>query len=140
MCRPFDFHFAFAAQRREKVMSNFALEGTLVTGNKNVTEDLTKYLYQLPTINVSGTSASKTASLNLSNIGCVNFTGGVGSATLQSATLVKNATYIFINTAGAAAGVVTLTLDNHGTIGGQSVFSLISGQPVKFQFDGTNLN
>src|SRR5580700_8083851 len=121
-------------------MTQFALQGTLVTGNKNVTEDLTKYLYQLPTINVSGTSASKTALLNLTNIGCVNFTGGIGSATLQSATLVKNATYIFINTAGAAAGVVNLTLDNHGTIGSKNVFSLLSGQPVKFQFDGTNLN
>ena len=121
-------------------MTNFALEGFLVTGNKNVTEDLTKYLYQLPTINVGGSSASKIVSLNLTNIGCVNFTGGIGAATLQSATLIENATYIFINTAGAAANVVNLTLDNHGTIGGQTVFSLVSGTPMKFQFDGTNLN
>jgi hypothetical protein len=121
-------------------MPNFALQGTLVTGNKNTTEDLTKFLYQLPTINVSGSTAAKTVSLNLTNIGCVNFTGGIDSATLQSGTLIKFATYIFINTGGSAANVVNLTLDNHGTIGGQSVFSLVSGQPQKFQFDGTNLN
>jgi hypothetical protein len=121
-------------------MPNFALQGTLVTGNKSVTEDLTKYLYAVPTVNVGGSTAAKTASLNLTNIGCVNFTGGIGSATIQSATLIPNATYILINTAGAAANVVNLTLDNNGTIGGQSVFSLISGEPRKFQFDGANLN
>jgi hypothetical protein len=121
-------------------MPNFALQGTLVTGNKNVTEDLTKYLYQLPTINVSGSTGAKTASLNLTGIQCVNFTGGIGAATIQSSTLVINLTYIFVNSGGAAANLVNLALDNGGQVGGQSVFSLISGQPQKFQFDGTNLH
>jgi hypothetical protein len=119
-------------------MPNFALQGTTVVSSKNVGEDLTRYLYELPTLKIGGSSAAKTVSVSLANIQCVNFIGGIGSAVLQSATLVQTAQYIFINTAGAAAGVVNLALDN-GTIGGQTVYSLISGQPVRFTFSGNNL-
>ncbi len=129
-------------------MPNFAIQNTVVTGVKTTVpgsntfvDDLTKYLNTLPTLTVGGSSAAKSVSLSLTGFQCVNFIGGIGSAILQSATLGGlNTVYLFFNTGGAAAAVVNLKLDNGGTIGGQSVFSLVSGQPARFAFDGTNLN
>jgi len=55
-----------------------------------------------------------------------------------SATLVTNASYLFVNT---QPGVVTLALDNGGTINGQATpYILAFGAPITFGFDGTNLN
>jgi hypothetical protein len=122
-------------------MSNsFELLAPLQVGNKNVNEDLAHYLYESPTLTVSGTSQQKTTSLNLTGIQVINFTGGIGAATIQSASLTVNATYIFFNTSGFAGSIVNLALDNGGTIATQTIFSLLSGQPQKWQWNGTNLS
>ena len=49
----------------------------------------------------------------------------------------KNSVYLFVN---SQPGVVTLQLDNGGTVGGQAIYVLAFGAPIKFQFDGTNLS
>ena len=91
-----------------------------------------------PTLIVSRSTAEPAAkSISLALKTAVNFIAGV-NAILQSATLTKNAVYLFVNT---QPGVVTLTLDNGGTIAGQSTpYVLAFGAPIHLQFDGTNLN
>ena len=90
-----------------------------------------------PTLVVSrSTAESATKSLNLTGFQVVNFIAGV-NAVLQSATLVKTASYLFVN---SQPGVVTLALDNGGQIAGQSTYVLAFGAPIKFSFDGTNLS
>jgi hypothetical protein len=126
---------------------NYTFKETVKVGYKDVnaiggfSEDMTKYLYSLPTLNVSGSSANNYAvSVSFANqIQCLNFIGGVRLATLQSATLTQqSAVYIFANTSGTFP--VSLKLDNNGTIGGLSVYPLNSGTIARFTFDGTNLN
>jgi hypothetical protein len=125
---------------------NYTFKETVKVGYKNVnavggfSEDLTKYLYSLPTLNVGGSSATNTLSLSLANgVQCLNFIGGARLLILQSATLTQqSAVYIFANTSGTYP--VSIQLDNGGTIGGLSVYLLNSGAIVRFTFDGTNLN
>jgi hypothetical protein len=124
---------------------NYSLRDTVRTTYKNVnvvsgySEDLTKYLYSLPTINVSGSSATNSLSVSLVGVQCVNFVGGARALILQSATLSQQSTvYVFANTSGTYP--VSLLLDNNGTIGGLSIYPLNSGTIARFTFDGTNLN
>ena|SRR6266478_2626598 len=90
-----------------------------------------------PTLIVSrSTAESPTKRISLAGITAVNFQAGV-NAILQTATMVGGV-YVFVNT---QPGVVTLALDNgNGTVGGQAIYTLAWGAPVKFFFDGTNLN
>jgi hypothetical protein len=131
------------AKRGESFMPRFALEGETVTGVKlaspggnTVNEDLTRYLYQLPTLAVKRVS-SDPQTKNISFVGsiqCVNFLSPC-VAILQTATMVNNGWYFFFQTGGI--GVLTLQLDNSGLINGVSVYPF-SG-PVQFQFIGGNL-
>ena len=92
-----------------------------------------------PTLIVSRSTAepAKKSISFAGNIQAVNFISGV-NAILQSATLTKNAVYLFVNT---QPGVVTLALDNGGTVAGQSTpYVLGFGAPIEFAFDGTNLS
>jgi hypothetical protein len=85
------------------------------------------------------TAESPRKSISLAGIQAVNFQAGF-NAIVQSATLVTNQVILFVNT---QPGLVTLALDNGGTVGGQAIYSLIFGSannPVRFAFDGTNLN
>jgi hypothetical protein len=114
-----------------------SITNTVSLGNNGPTLELNNR----PTLVVSrSTAESPTKSLNLTGIQAVNFIAGV-NAILQSATLVTNSVYLFVN---SQPGVVTLALDNGtGTIGGQAVYNLIFGSannPVHFLFDGTNLH
>lgn len=127
------------------VIRSFALGDTIKTGFKDVnavggvTQDLTKFLYSLPTLNVGG-SSSNNGAVTVSfanNVQCINFIGGVRLATLVSSSLVQAAMYVFANTSGSYS--LNMQLDNGGTIGGSSIFSLNSGNIVQFQFNGTNL-
>src|SRR6266478_9764539 len=96
-------------------------------------------LNNLPTLVVRRSSSEplKKSISFAGNIQAVNFIAGV-NAILQSATLTSNAVYLFVN---SQPGVVTLRLDNGGTIAGQSTpYVLAFGAPIHFQFDGTNLN
>jgi hypothetical protein len=128
------------------VIRSFELGDTIRTGFKDVTatggmtQDLTKFLYNLPTLNVSGSSANNyIASVSFANnIQCINFIGGVRLATILSATLVAQNPYIFANTSGTFP--VSLELDNGGTIGGLSIYPLNSGTIIQFQFSGGNLS
>jgi hypothetical protein len=87
-----------------------------------------------PTLTVSrSTAESPTKSLDLTNIQAVNFIAGV-NAILKSATI--KGPLLFVNT---QPGVVTLVLDNGGTVGGQATYVLAFGAPIKFGWDGTNL-
>ena len=103
-------------------------------------QDLTKFLYSLPTLNVSGSSANNyTASVSFANnIQCINFTGGVRLATIQAATLATQTTYTIANTSGTFP--VSIQLSNGGTVGGLGIYPLNSGTIIQFQFDGTNLS
>jgi hypothetical protein len=95
-------------------------------------------LNNLPTLTIGRASADpqpKSVSF-ANNIQCVNFIAGM-SALLQSATLTKNALYLFVNT---GSGRVTLALDNGGTVGTLATYILVSGQVIEFFFDGTNLS
>lgn len=92
----------------------------------------TTALYSLPTLNVSAGG-----SVSLTGAQCVNFQTGAIAVVLQRASLVSSATYLFVNTSNR--GVVALSLDNGGTIGGLAVYSLVPGQATTFTFDGTNL-
>jgi hypothetical protein len=65
----------------------------------------------------------------------VNFTVG-GAFLIQGASLTLNQQVKFIQTGGT--GGIFLRLDNGGTIGGQATYTL-TGSPVQFRFDGTNL-
>ena len=98
----------------------------------------TVMLNNRPTLVVSRSTAEPaTKSLNLTGIVAINFIAGV-NAILQSATLTKNASYLFVNT---QPGTVTLALDNGGQIAGQSTpYILAFGASVTFGFDGTNLS
>ena len=127
------------------VIPNFQLTHDVQFGFKDVTSiggfspDLTKFFYNQPTSNVSGSSASNYA-VTVSfanNIQCINFIGGVRVATLQSATLASQVAYTFANTSGTYP--VSIQLDNNGTIGGLSIYPLNSGTIIQFQFNGTNL-
>jgi hypothetical protein len=93
-----------------------------------------------PTLNVSrSTAESPTKVISLAGIAAVNFQAGV-NAILQSATLVNTQVIVFVNT---QPGLVTLSLDNGGTVAGQAVYALIFGtanNPVTLQFGGTNLH
>ena len=89
-------------------------------------------LFNLPTLNVA-----RPGNISLTGVQALNFIGAV-SVILQSATAVRMAAILFVNTSGS--GPVSLKLDNGGTIGGKSVFSLASGQAVTFAFDGTNFS
>ena len=102
-------------------------------GNNGPTVELTNR----PTLIVSR-STSQPARQSISFAGGIqvlNFISGV-NAILQTATMVGGL-YVFVNT---QPGVVTLALDNNGTVGGQAIYTLAWGAPVKFFFDGTNLN
>src|SRR6266404_661884 len=127
------------------VRSNYSIPDTIKIGYKDVTAiggmsvDLTKFLYSLPTLNVSGSSQQPNVTVSLANVQCVNFIGGVRVATLQSATLTGVATpYIFANTSGTYP--VILQFDNGATIGGLSVYVLNSGAIVQLGWNGTNLS
>jgi len=102
-------------------------------------------LNNLPTLVVRRSSSEplKKSISFAGNIQAVNFITGM-NAILQSATLTTNAIYLFIKTTPDAfnqSGVVTLVLDNGGTINGQATpYILAFGAPIEFQFDGTNLN
>jgi hypothetical protein len=129
------------------VIRNYSLLDTLKTGYKDLTavggvsQDLTKFLYSLPTLNVSGSSANNYAvTVSFANgVLCVNFIGGVRTATILSATLNLSPSmpYLFANTSGTFP--VALQLDNNGTIAGQNQYILNSGAIVQFQFSGGNL-
>jgi hypothetical protein len=126
------------------VIPNFQMRHDVQYGYKDVTAtsgfspDLTKFLYSLPTLNVSGSTANNGAvTVSFANIVCVNFIGGVRVATIQSASLATQTAYVLANTSGSYS--LNLQLDNGGTIGGLSIFPLNSGNIVQFQFNGTNL-
>ena len=87
--------------------------------------------YLLPTTNVL-----RSGSINPANLSCLNIIGGF-AVTLQAAGLVKTQTLLIVATGGVAA---TLKLDNGGTIGGQSVYTLNPGTVLLAGFDGTNLS
>jgi hypothetical protein len=127
------------------VIPNFQMRHDIQTGYKDLnavggfSQDLTKFLYSQPTLNVSGSSANNYA-VTISfanNIQCINFTGA-RTATLQSATLAQQVVYTFANTSGTYP--VSIMLDNGGTIGGLSIYPLNSGTIIQFQFNGTNLS
>jgi hypothetical protein len=129
------------------VIRNYSVLDTIRVGYKDITGvggvsvDLTKYLYSLPTLNVSGSSANNGAvTVSLANgILCINFIGGVRLATIQSATLsAQVAAYTFANTSGAYP--VGIQLDNGGLVGGVSVYPLNSGTITQLSFNGTNLS
>jgi hypothetical protein len=127
------------------IVRNYSIPDTIKIGYKDVTAvggmsvDLTKFLYNLPTLNVSGSSQQPSASVSLANVQCVNFIGGVRVATLQSATMAgANTPYVFANTSGTYP--VSIQFDNGATIGGLSVYPLNSGVIVQFGWNGTNLN
>jgi hypothetical protein len=112
-----------------------AISNAVDLGNNGPTVELNNR----STLTISrSTAESVQKSISLTGIQVVNFQSGC-AALLQSVTLVKNAVYLFVYTGGAAAALVTLTLDNNGTVGGQSVYTLASGSPVRFSFDGANL-
>jgi hypothetical protein len=114
---------------------NIAIVDAVQLGNNGPTLELTNR----PTMIVSRSTAEPARkSISFAgNIQAVNFISGV-NAILQSATLTKNAVYLFVNT---QPGVVTLSLDNGGLVAGQSTpYVLAFGAPIHFQFDGTNLN
>ena len=69
------------------------------------------------------------------NTQCVNFIAGM-IANLLSATLTNTAVYLFMNT---GSGVVPLTLDNGGTVGGLQIYNLRPGQAIEFTFNSPNL-
>jgi hypothetical protein len=128
------------------VLKNYELLSSVRTGYKDVTAvggisvDLTKYLYNLPTLNISGSSANNyVASVSFANgIQCINFIGFVRLATIQSATLLQQAVYTFANTSGTYP--VSVQLDSGGTIGGLTVYPLNSGTIVQFLYSGGNLS
>ena len=147
---PFLF-LQFAATPQGKVVmtnviKNYSFLDTVKFGYKDVTAvggfspDLTKFLYSLPTLNVSGSTANNGAvTVSLANgIQCINFIGGVRLATLQSATLTAQAAYVFANTSGSYS--MNMQLDNGGLIGGLSVYPLTSGSIIQFGWNGTNLS
>jgi hypothetical protein len=113
---------------------NVAIVNAVELGNNSATVKLNN----CPTLTVSRSTAEPARkSISLAGIQAVNFIAGV-NAILQSATLTKNAIYLFVNT---QPGVVTLALDNGGTIAGQSTpYVLAFGAPIEFAFDGTNLS
>lgn len=119
-----------------------AIAGNNVTINNSVelgNNSPTVRLNNVPTLVVSRSTASPaTQSISFAgNIQAVNFIAGV-NAILLSATLIRNASYLFVN---SQPGGVTLTLDNGGTINGQTTpYILGFGTPIEFQFDGTNLS
>jgi hypothetical protein len=128
------------------VLRNYSFQDTIKTGYKDVTatggmtQDLTKFLYSLPTLNVSGSSANNYA-VTVSfanNISCINFIGGVRVATVQAASLAAQTGYIFANTSGTFP--VSLQLDSGGLIGGLSIYPLNSGTIVQFSYSGGNLS
>lgn len=133
------------------VPTSFRVGDEVVVSYKDVTtasgfsEDITRYLRQLPTLTVSRSSADpRTKSISFASgqvgvqpagtVQCVNFISPV-AAILQSATMTKGANYYFFQTGGI--GSTTLTLDNGGTVGGVSAYNL-SGS-IQFVYDGTNL-
>ncbi len=82
---------------------NVAISNAVELGNNSATVRL----INCPTLTVSRSTASPaTQSISLAGIQAVNFIAGV-NAILQSATLTKNAVYLFVNT---QPGVVTLAL------------------------------
>jgi hypothetical protein len=94
-------------------------------------------LNNLPTLTISRASADpQPKSISLAGVQCVNFICGL-IATLESATLITNTTYLLVNT---GSGGVSLSLDNGGTVGGLGNFILKPGAVVELQFDGTNLS
>ena len=113
---------------------NVTISNAVELGNNSATVKLNNR----PTLTVSRSTAEPAAkSINLTGFQAVNFIAGV-NAILQSASLVNTATYLFVNT---QPGVVTLKLDNGGTIAGQSTpYVLAFGAPIEFAFDGTNLS
>ena len=126
------------------VRSNYSIPDTIKVGYKDVTAvggmsvDLTKFLYSLPTLNVSGTSQQPNVTVSLANVQCVNFIGGVRVATLQSATMSgANTPYVFANTSGTYP--VSVQFDNGATIGALVAYPLNSGAIVQFGWNGTNL-
>ncbi len=113
---------------------NVTISNAVDLGNNSATVRLTNR----PTLTVSRSTAEPARkSISFAgNIQAVNFIAGV-NAILQSATLIQSAVYLFVNT---QPGVVTLALDNGGTIAGQSTpYVLAFGAPIEFAFDGTNL-
>jgi hypothetical protein len=95
-------------------------------------------LNNLPTLKIGRASADpQPKSISLAGVQCINFICGL-SALLQSATLITNTTYLFVNT---GSGAVSLSLDNSaGTIGGLGTYILRPGAVVELQYDGTNLS
>jgi hypothetical protein len=92
----------------------------------------------VPTLLVSRSTADPVRQ-NISlanNIQCVNFVAGM-IANLLSATLTNTAVYLFMNT---GSGVVPLSLDNGGTVGGLAIYNLKPGAAIEFAFNGTNLS
>ena len=106
-------------------------ESNVYVAGVGVISSLLDGIYNLPTLNVS-----RSGTLSLSGIAFINFIGAV-TAKIQSASLIANTPYTFVNTSGA--GPVVISLDNGGTVGGSQNFSLASGQAVRFQFVGSNL-
>ncbi len=91
----------------------------------------------VPTLVVSRSTADPVRQ-NISfanNTQCVNFIAGM-IANLLSATLTNTAVYLFMNT---GSGVVPLTLDNGGTVGGLQIYNLRPGQAIEFTFNSPNL-
>jgi len=112
---------------------NLTISNAVDIGNNGPTVELNNR----PTLTVSRSTAEPaTKTLNLTGIQAVNFIAGV-NAIIQSATLTANASYLFVN---SQPGIVTLAVDNGGTIAGQSSYVLAFGAPIKFAFDGTNLS
>jgi hypothetical protein len=87
--------------------------------------------YILPTQNVV-----RSGSINPASLSCLNIIGGF-NVTIQAAGLVNTQTLLIVATGGVAA---TLKLDNGGTVGGQSIYTLKPGTLLLVTFDGTNLN
>jgi len=93
---------------------NVSVSNAVELGNNSPTVELNNR----PTLIVSRSTAEPaTKSISLSGFQVVNFIAGV-NAIVQSATLTKTASYLFINT---------------------QPYVLAFGAPIKFQFDGTNL-
>jgi hypothetical protein len=108
---------------------NIGFESGVALGNNSPTAAL----FNLPTQNIS-----RSGNINMGgNTQCLNFVGAV-NATLLSATCVKTAAILFVNTSGS--GPVNIKLDSGGTIGGKTVFQLASGQAASFAYDGTNFS
>ena len=111
--------------------ANEIVSGTVI-GRHGPTVELNN----TPTLVVSrSTGEPATKSLNLTGIQAVNFIAGV-KAVIQSATLT-NGPVLFVNT---QPGVVTLQLDNGGTVGGQAIYVLAFGTPVMFSLANGNLS